>query len=126
MNDWTYRIYLHGEQIDETPLSGLAWLKFESAKMLGLAELHEVYVGQNFDPVLHQTTIHRGGEMPPCENKCPWRKSIDKEFHSTIRPTALRIEVMPPGDRCGYMLKPSRIGGDFFDYDYCINRKKAI
>lgn len=122
--EWTYKIYLHGEQVDETPLEGIAWLKFESAKMLGLAELHKVYVGYNYDPVLHFTVVHKGGILPPCNSdtkKCLYRKSIAPEFYSTSRKTAVRAEVMCPSDRCGYMLKPSKIGGDFFDYAECIN-----
>jgi hypothetical protein len=45
---------------------------------------------------------------------------MEREFHSTTRETAIRAEVMCPSDRCGYMLKPSKCGGNFFDYDYCI------
>ena len=122
-NDWIFKIYLHGEQIDETFLEGVAQLKFESAKMLGLAELHKVYVGVNFDPVLHFTIIHKGGIIPPCDSnskKCHYRKSVSIDFHSTSRKTSVRAEVMCPSDRCGYMLKPSKIGGSFFDYAECL------
>jgi len=103
----------------------MAWLKFESAKLLGLAELHEVYVGDNYDPVLHTTTIHRDGIFPPCQNtrkECPYLKTVKQDFYSTPRITAFRTEVMCPDDRCGFMLKPSKIGGSFFDYDICIGK----
>ncbi len=119
---WTYRLYLHGDLIDETPLVGIASLKFESAKMLGLAELHEVYIGADFDPVLHTTIIHRGGIKPPCNPqpaKCQYRQSLERSFYATSRPTALRVEVVCPTDRCGYMIRPSRIGGNFWDYAAC-------
>ena len=117
-----YEIWLHGEKIDETDLKGIAWLKFESAKLVGMAELREIYNGDNFDPVLHQTVIHRGGIKPPCpENteNCTYRKSISADFYNTPRKTAFRTEVMAPKDRCGFKLKPSKIGGSFFDYDFC-------
>ena len=121
--DWIYKIYLHGEQIDEEKLRGIAFMKFEYAKLLGLAELHEAYVGADYDPVLHTTKVHRGGIYPPCtETKCdcPYHKSIAGSFFTETRPTSFRTEVMSPGDRCGFMLKPSKAGGDFFDYDYCL------
>ena len=126
-NKWTYKLFIHGEQVDETELKGLAFLKYESAKMLGLAELHEVYIGEDFDPVLHSTIVHRGGIYPPCpDNKkcCSYRKSVSNEFYTTTRTTAVRSEIICPGDRCGYMLKPSKCGGEFFDYAYCLNPRK--
>lgn len=109
--------------MDELELEGLAYMKFESAKMLGMAELHKIYAGQNFDPVLHQTKVERGGITPPCGNdpkQCQYRKSIQSEFYSTPRRTAFRTEVICPADRCGWLLKPHRIGGQFDDYGYCI------
>jgi hypothetical protein len=123
VKDWTYKIYLHGELIDETSLAGIAFLKFESAKLLGLSELHEVYTGPSFDPVLHRTIIHRGGIHPPCSDrpqKCEYRKSMSASFYNTPRRTAFRTEVLCPTDRCGFMLKSSCIGGQFFDYAPCI------
>jgi hypothetical protein len=123
MNDWTYQIYLHEELVDETPLSGIAFLKFESAKLLGFSELHEIYTGPSFDPVLHRTIIHRGGIHPPCSDrpqKCEYRKSMSASFYGHTRPTSFRTEVVCPSDRCGYMIKLSRLGGNFFDYAPCI------
>ena len=120
---WTYKLYMHGEQVDETDLRGLAFMKFESLKLLGLAELHEVYTGDDFDTVLHSTIVHRGGLYPPCPEdpkQCSYRKSISNDFHSTTRKTAFRTEVMCPSDRCGFTLKPSKLGGEFFDYGFCI------
>lgn len=118
-----YEIWLHGEKIDETNLKGIAWLKFESAKLVGFAKLFEIYDGDNFDPVLHTTIVHSGGIKPPCpENKvdCQYRKSIKSDFYSTPRKTAFRTEITCPIDRCGFLLKPSKIGGVFTDYDYCL------
>jgi hypothetical protein len=123
MNEWTYEIFINGEKVDETDLRGIAYMKFESAKLVGLAELHRVYNGENYDPVIHFTTVERGGIFPPCPQntgKCSYRKSVKNDFHSTTRPTAFRTETMCPGDRCGFLLMPSKIGGDFFDYGYCI------
>lgn len=128
MSEWTYKIILHGELIDETPLRGIGWLKFESAKLLGRAELHEVYVGNKYDPVIHKTIVHRGGILPPCPDareKCPYLKTVEHDFYSTPRTTAFRTEVMCPSDRCGFMLKPSKIGGSFYDYDFCICSKNS-
>ena len=123
MNDWEYKLYLHDELVCETDLRGIAHIQFEGLKLLGLAELREVYRGNNFDPVLHSTIVHRGGIYPPCpENpqSCKYRKSMSMDFNTMTRKTAFRTEVMCPGDRCGYMLKPSKIGGDYFDYGLCI------
>lgn len=123
MQEWVYKIFINNELVDEEPLKGMAYLKFESAKMLGLAEMHEVYTGDDFDPVLHSTIVHRGGIYPPCQDNkkdCSYRKSISNEFYTTTRTTAVRTEVICPSDRCGYMLKPSKIGGNFFDYARCI------
>ena len=127
--EWTYKIFINGEQVNETNLRGIAYMMFDSAKMLGLAELHRVYTGTNYDPVLHWTVVERGGIYPPCnDNKkqCPYRKSMEAEFYSTPRKTAFRAEVMCPSDRCGYMLKPSRVGGAFDDYALCIGGGKEV
>ena len=54
MFNWTYKIFLDGKQVDETNLAGLAYIKFEMAKLLGNAELHKEcrdYFG-NMDNVL--------------------------------------------------------------------------
>jgi hypothetical protein len=120
--DWTYQIFIHGEKVNETNLSGIAYMMFGSAKLIGLAELHRVYVGTNFDPVLHYTTVERGGIYPPCcedKNQCRYRQSLASEYY-VPRPTAFRIETMCPQDTCGFMLKPSRLGGRSDDYAPCI------
>lgn len=127
MNEWMYEIYLNGEKVDETDLRGMAYLKFESAKLLGYAEIRRIYSGNNYDPVLHYTTSERGGIVPPCPEdtkNCTYRKSMSIEFYSTTRPTSFRTETICPGDRCGFMLKPSKIGGGFFDYDYCLRGER--
>ena len=46
----TYEIYLNGSLVDSTALAGLAYLKYESALLLGSANL--VRISQNPDPVL--------------------------------------------------------------------------
>jgi hypothetical protein len=124
---WKYVVYINGEMVDEThePLS--AYMKLESAELLemGVCELQQVYDGpsEHYDPVIHGTRIlERGGNFPPCPSnhaQCPYRKSRQNDFYSTPHPTAYRVEVMPPVDRCGYLLKPKRIGGDFSDYAPC-------
>lgn len=123
MKIWRYDIYLNGALVDTTELSGIADLKFESAKHLGLAELHRVYQGESFDPVIHGTIITRGGEMPPCpldKSTCRYRQAYHPGWNCTPRPTAFRIETISPQDRCGYMLKPNRIGGIPDDYNSCL------
>lgn len=81
MSDWEYKLYLHDELVCETDLRGIAHIQFEGLKLLGLAELREVYRGNNFDPVLHSTIVHRGGIYPLARsthkvvnivNLCPW------------------------------------------------------
>ena len=121
-HDWRWDIYINGVLVDTTELQGIAYLKFESAKLLGLAELHRIYQGNAYDPILHRVVIERGGTPPPCPdgpNDCPWHMSAKHNFYITARPTALRIEVLPPQDRCGYLLKPNRIGGVWDDYAIC-------
>lgn len=122
MTNWTYRIYLNGALVDETNLSGIANLKFESAKMLGRAELHQVYVGENFDPVLHGTVVERGGVLPPCPDKpfsCLYKRKCESDYCAP-RTTAFRTETIEPQLRCGYLLRPGRAGGRWDDYDYCL------
>lgn len=63
-------------------------------------------------------------EKPPCPSNpqaCPYRKSIQADWYTTPRPTALRVESIVPLDRCGFLLKEGYIGGHFFDYNYCLN-----
>ena len=57
---------------------------------------------------------------PPRGQRCKWRKSMKQEHYSTLRPTALRVEVMAPEDRCGWRLRGDCIGGHFFDYLPCL------
>lgn len=57
---------------------------------------------------------------PPDGQRCTWFKSMDREFHSTLRATALRCEVTCPEPRCGFALKEGHLGGVFFDYKPCI------
>lgn len=121
-DDFKWDVYLNGELIDTTELRGIAYLKFESAKLLGMAELHRVYKGENFDPVLHFTTVERGGEYPPCpidKHNCKYRQPYYIGWDCETRPTAFRIETLKPQDRCGFMLKPNRIGGRPDDYAVC-------
>lgn len=123
MGNWRYDIYLNGDCVDSTELSGIASLKFESAKLLGLAELHKIYQGDCFDPVLHSTIVIKGGTYPPCPtdgSDCSYRQAYDAGWYCTPRPTAYRIESFAPQDRCGYMLRPYRIGGTPDDYARCI------
>lgn len=62
----------------------------------------------------------REAEKPPCPPdpcRCTWRKRGTDLLD--LQRNALRVEIMQPEDRCGYLLKADRIGGDFFDYLPC-------
>jgi hypothetical protein len=44
------------------------------------------------------------------------------KYHSLpLQKNTLRVEIMPPSDRCGWALKPGRIGGRPDDYHPCVN-----
>jgi len=123
--DYEYQVFVNGECIYVTHYSGLALLRVEACKIGGyFYELYRLYIGNNFDPVLHdRKTLLARGNLPPCPEKgkpCKYRKSKKEEFYNTIRPTAIRTEVMAPRDRCGWLLLLNRKGGDFWDYSICI------
>jgi hypothetical protein len=125
-DDWRYEIYINSELVDTTMLQGIAELKFKSAELLefGIVEMRKIYQGNNYDPVLHYTEYKCGGILPPCPphgEPCKYHKSKIDDWASTSRPTAFRMEVMPPQSRCGFLLKPHGIGGDFYDYAPCIS-----
>ena len=120
---WMYKIYINGELVETTNKEGMAHLKFETAVLTGsYAQLLRFYNGDNFDPVLHSPVLLREENNPPCppHGKCKWRKSMREAFLSSTRPTAFRIEIPEPQDRCGWMLKPGCLGGSFYDYGCCI------
>lgn len=126
MSVYEYQIYGNGELVNSTPLKGIAWLEADTLAMNDFyTEIHEVYTGDSYDPVLHGTRIVRKENPPPCpeEGPCKFKKSKKEGFLNTTRPTALRTEPMCPQDRCGWMLRPSCLGGTFFDYSPCIGRK---
>lgn len=58
MSEFKYEVYLNDELIEENEKQGIAYLKYESAKLVGKAELRYVYIGSNYDPVLHNTKIY--------------------------------------------------------------------
>ena len=65
----TYEIYLNGSLVSSTPLAGIAYLRFKSARLLGAASL--VRVSHNPDPVLggkYLYNIETGG----------WESATDK------------------------------------------------
>lgn len=128
---WIYQISVGNDIVDETPYFGLAWLKFESAALLGYATLTEVYAGTDYDPVLHSPprTWRKidPSVVPPCPSsgRCEWKQPERDAFYTTPRPTALRVEVLPPTVRCGYLLRPGMCGGHVDDYQPCIRMTVA-
>lgn len=136
---WKYDVHFGGRLVEEyreddpsgqhdiLSALGKALVAFSNLKMEGYCEVWRVYCGDAYDPVLHGPHREAAGMapsiVPPCPggcvDGCPWRKSKREAFMATCRPTALRTEVMPPEDRCGYLLDPGRLGGAFFDYQRC-------
>lgn len=58
----------------------------------------------------------RESRLPKCSASCKYRMPYEQ-----LKPqkNALRIEMFYPSDRCGYNLKPGRIGGRPDDYYPC-------
>jgi len=123
---WVYRLFANDVLIKEYELSGLAWLGFDSVSKYSdyICELHEVWVGDNFDPVLHTTIVHRDGKQPPCADPCPYRRCLGGGFNAMPRPTAFRVEAMDPSDRCGWKPKPNHMGGHDYDYGFCVGKRR--
>lgn len=120
-----YIIEINGVDVEvvDGALSGLAHLKFDSVSLRDdlRVVLYECNFGEGFDPVLHsrRRPIKVSDAERPCKKDCSWRKSIESDFYTTPRITSVRSEVMCPGSRCGFLLKPECYGGSFWDYDYC-------
>jgi hypothetical protein len=136
---WIYEVVCLGSVSVESKAC-LAFLQYQSALLLDpQARLFRVYSGSRFDVVLHSASVYnmadggwdnaagrsgpdhynQGRPCPTSVSECPYRKTRAADFHSTPRPTAFRVEVMPPSDRCGWALKDGHLGGAFFDYHEC-------
>jgi len=127
---YSFELMVNGDIVKEWPgkHSGLALIGFQSVALdeTLLVTLVKKFTGK-FDPVLHkrEEVVAQSSPVLPCptnKENCPYCKSNETEFYSTVRKTALRTEVFCPADRCGYLLKPSCIGGNFFDYHLCIHK----
>ena len=130
-----YKIIINGDLMKTyyEPLFGLAKLAFDSAcynKDLNVVLERKIIDEEDFDPVLHGTKtkiLYNRPAITPCyhknissNKKCPYLKNAERDFINTPRPTALRVEAIAPSNRCGFLLKPTKLGGHFFDYDYCV------
>lgn len=142
----TYEIYLNGSLVSSVSLSGLAHLKFESARLLGDASL--IRVSGNPDPVLGGRYIYdteTGGwgydspcassqspspidpennEPPPkCSKDCLYRHHFNG---FDLQRNALRSELASMIDkrRCGWNIKPGHIGGHTLDYAPCTYKER--
>ena len=119
-----YEIFVNSEYVKSYPgdLAGLAHLGFDSLAYdpeINI-ELRRV-VDLGFDPVLHTSKsliIRKKSAETPCCDNCKYMKLPDG-IMATTRPTALRVESMDLHPRCGFLLKPSCVGGSYFDYDAC-------
>jgi hypothetical protein len=57
------------------------------------------------------------GLFPPkCKENCNYRQ---KYCSASLQVNALRVEIFSPSDRCGWNLKPGRVGGRPDDYFPC-------
>lgn len=119
---WVYKLYLNDMFVTEYGCAGIAQISFNTYCDCSdyIAELHQVWVGDDFDPVLHQTVVQRDKKRPPCSEPCPYKRNLGGGFNAAPRPTAFRTEVMDPSDRCGWKLKPGHVGGHDYDYGFCI------
>jgi len=119
-----YEIRLNGTLVDSCELSGLAFIKFDSACLLGSASL--IKVVETGDPVVDGhfqydcgDWVYKGPIRPPCPSgslKCKYRRPYET---LGLQRNALRVEILPPADRCGWNLKQGRIGGRPDDYHPC-------
>ena len=122
-----YEIYINGSLAESCALSGLAFIKFDSACLLGSADLYRVV--ETGDPVLdgrfeydldYGGWVYKGPVGPPCPSDgsvCKYRQPYERPG---LQKNALRIEIFSPSDRCGWNLKNGRIGGCPDDYLPCI------
>ena len=122
----TYEIYLDGLLVSSTELRGIAYLRFESACLLGKASF--VRVVETGDPVMDGKWEYnaddggwdyKGKNLPPCPpdgGDCKYRRFPEE---LPLQRNALRVEVMAPDNKCGWALKSGRIGGHNSDYHVC-------
>jgi len=81
MNDTLYQLYINGKIIDTTTVRGIANLgfigmmnrtetdnKWYNGDEIESLEMHEVYIGKNFDPILHQTIVHKWKPIKKAED----------------------------------------------------------
>jgi len=55
-------------------------------------------------------------QIPTCKTVCKYRMPYETPG---LQRNALRIEIFSPTDRCGWNIKPGRIGGNPDDYYPC-------
>ena len=58
--------------------------------------------------------------VPECNAICKYRQPYETQG---LQRNALRIEIFPPADRCGWNLKEGRIGGrpdDYYPCTFCV------
>jgi len=75
------------------------------------------YAAPNYIAVFDLPKRELESIAPPCEGAaCRYRM---KYVSLPLQRNALRVEIMTPADRCGWMLKEGRIGGHPDDYHPC-------
>jgi hypothetical protein len=126
----TYKIVLNNKVIETVELEGIAIIKYDTAKMIGDAQLLKIVDVE--DPVFKGVFKYDDelgcfqfvtSNTRPCsiDNRLKLNCEYVKKYNGyNPQKNALRIELIPYQDKCSWDLKSDRIGGHIDDYNYCI------
>ena len=134
-----YLIFINGFVADKTLLKGIAFMKLASADLIGDGDLVRFIPGD--DPVICGYSTYNqvlgmwedgfnvkkcpipvdntNNDIPPiCQKNCKWRMKYN-DFSLQINAIRTEVASMVAVERCGWNLKPNRIGGHPLDYAPC-------
>ena len=133
-----YTIFVNGMPYEEVEEEGVAHLKLESANLIGVGELVKFIPGDDkilcgyytynqefkewqhgFNVAKRPTPVDKDSGIPPvCEKNCKWLKRFNN-FNRQSNSLRLESSHMVAETRCGWNLKPGKIGGHPLDYAPC-------